>query len=130
MDKILKRLETRRRDATRAKLSKEVGHNREEKKAPERKREGKGEEAGVAAKRKKKRKKKRLSAGAVWPAVHAISSFSLPLRPSTTPSFFLPLLLLLLLRVSASSRFRPKFAFLAFRHEQISYRNISLSSRL
>lgn len=52
MDKILNRLETRRRDATRAKLSKEVGHNREEKKAPGRKREGKGEEAGVAAKRK------------------------------------------------------------------------------
>lgn len=130
MDKILNRLETRRRDATRAKLSKEVGHNREEKKAPERKREGRGEEAGVAAKRKRKKKKKIVGWRRLASGSRHILLFAFPLRPSTTPSFFLPLLLLLLLRVSASSRFRPKFAFLAFRHEQTSYRNISLSSRL
>lgn len=71
----------------------------EKKKAPEKKREGKGKETGVAT----KRKKKRLSAGAVWPAVHARSSFLLPLRPSRHPlRTFHPLLLLL--RVSASSR--------------------------
>lgn len=78
-------------ETQRNKLSKEVRRNRDEKKA------GKREiERQERRKRKGSRRccetqeKKRSSAGAVWPAVHARSSFSLPLRPSPPPSYFLP----------------------------------------
>lgn len=123
MDKILNRLETRRRDATRAKLSKEVGHNREEKKAPERKREGKGEEAGVAAKRKKKKDCRLAPFGqrfTPYPPFRFPSTLQQPLRSFFLCFFFESVPAVGFVRSSLFSLFATNKP----------HRNISLSSRL